>query len=142
LTNGLVARLLLVLVLLALCGTSVMLTWLVWPYDVLRFESATLPVQSKFLHPGDTIVYHAVYDKLMDVTGTASAQLRNDMVMFYPEQTRTAAPGHYDMWVRSYSVPLNAPPGRYVLDINAEYRVNPLRSIIERYQTEPFEVIP
>lgn len=135
-------RILLAMLVMAICFMAVAAFWLLWPYDVVRFEREPLPLERTTLRAGDAIVYHAVFDKLMDVNGVASIQLIDHTVTFYPAESRAGPPGHYDMWGRSYVLPAYVPPGQgYYLQFAVEYRVNPVRTIIERYRTEAFAVV-
>ena len=140
--NGWVNRLLLVMLALSIAAMLVVGIWLVWPYDVIQQEFDPLPLQSTTLHVGETIVYHARYTKTMDVVGIASVQLVDSMLIFYPDVTFAGKPGHYDIWGRTFTVPVNAFPGPdYYLQFTVTYQVNPVRTIVERYRTEKFTVV-
>jgi hypothetical protein len=140
--NGWMNRTLLLLLLVCVSSLLVVFVWLVWPYDVVRFEQEPMPVERGVVHPGEVIAYHAVFTKFMNVSGWANVRLMDHTITFYPPQLYGGTPGDYNIWSRTFAVPLNQPPGTgYYLDFNVEYRVNPVRTIIERYRTEAFEVV-
>lgn len=140
--NGVLNRLLFALLVLFSGALLLLVVWLVWPYDVTRHDLTPLPLERTTLHAGEAIVYHAKFEKFMNVSGIATVALSNATLTFYPPVVYAGAPGKYDVWNRSFSVPANMPPGKdFFLTFSVEYRVNPVRTIVERYRTENFEVI-
>lgn len=133
---------LLVLILMCIAAILIVGFWAFWPYDVIQHEITPLPLEKKVLTPGETISYHAKFEKFMNVSGECHAQLIDGMVWFYAPFDIVADKGEYDIWNRSFSVPQYVPPGdNYYLQFSNEFRVNPIRTIVETYRTETFSVV-
>jgi hypothetical protein len=135
-------KLLLIMLCLSIVAMLIVAVWLFWPYDVIQHEFGPLPLENTVLHVGDVIAYHAKYEKYNDALGYAQVQLVDHVLILFPSVIYSGASGKQDMWNRSYTVPINTPPGKnYYLQFVVEYRVNPIRTVVERYRTDEFEVI-
>lgn len=124
---------------LALMGLFIF--WLVYPYQTTDFINSPFPVQNKKVKVGGYVFYRVDYCKYTDLIPEVSKTFIDGVLYTIPPAVGAKNPmGCHTNLVQTY-VPKALVPGKYVIQINYKYHVNPLREIEIKTETEPFEVV-
>jgi hypothetical protein len=118
--------------------------WMYYPVNVVDFFNEPCPI----LNPdgkvkrGEYLEFSVEYKKFINYPAQVSRSLVNDRVVTLTCETGSLKPnnGKHKTNIRVF-IPLNVFPGKYKLITTMTYQVNPLRHIIESYETDWFEVI-
>ena len=117
-------------------------TWYLSPAAVLtNLQPGVRRVDPVTVRPGEILRYWPGPDcKVVDVPGTLSRSFVGDLVFQTPARAADRAVNCRELDdAEGVDVP-NLPPGRYHLVVTLSYKVNPLRDVIYRYETEEFTV--
>jgi hypothetical protein len=127
-------------VLIGLVATLVVTYWLVYPYKTTVFKDAMFPVVTKVVKSGANIEYISNYCKYINLPALATREFRNQLIFTTPSVITNRDLGCH---VLSFTipVPLELPPGKYILHQVYEYQVNPIRTVVLQHDTEPFTVV-
>jgi hypothetical protein len=118
--------------------------WLYYPVNIVDFYNEPCPILNDGgkVKRGEYLEYMVTYKKFVNIPAQVSRSLINDRVVALTCETGALKPnsGKHNTIIRVF-IPFNVFPGKYKLVTNMTYHVNPLRSIIESYETDWFEVI-
>ena len=128
-------------VLTALALVSVLLFWLLYPYEPVIINREPLEVVTKQVKAGDYLYYKVDRCRNNDSVVIIATYLVDHIQIPYPT---TSVRGTIGCEIKEYNIliPANAVPGAYTLHFTYEFQVNPIRRIINDVQSEPFEVLP
>lgn len=127
-----------------LMGTLAFWAW--YPYKVVNTE----PKPYKIIYPtnrevrqGEEIVYQFNYVKTTDIIPTVRRQFVDGLI-FNVAGNENAVLGEAGEGLAQVQIhiPETLPPGDYKLRIIATYELNPIRTYVNRSETETFTVLP
>lgn len=123
---------------LIMIGTVVY--WYTAPYKPLILNTMPLPVYNKTVKTGGVLVYKLDYCKSNNFPVKINRKFMDGIIYSVPEIQAQNEPGCRIMNI-GVEIPHNLPIGKYILNINYTYQVNPLRIVTVETHTEEFEVI-
>ena len=118
----------------------VMITMLIWPYNIITWEDEYFPVLNKKVIAGDPVVYEVAYCKNSDLSAKLSKSLVNDNIYLYSAVDSNAECGCHVVNA-TLETPSYAEPGLYHVKIVYEYSPNLLRKITYTKESEVFEIV-
>ena len=122
---------------------SVVITWwLYFPYNVMDVREP-VKVLTKQVIAGEFCEIELVYSKYFDIPGQRQIQLVNGMVISLDKEPYYGylRPGINVVYRIGFVIPSWYPAGYCHAEIIASHEVNPIRTIVEKFSTEEFEVI-
>jgi hypothetical protein len=115
-----------------------------FPRVIAKFEDPQFPVlnKDKIVSQGDVLLLKIVVTKYVDIPARILRRYVNNTVIRIPDTISSIALGKNEFISSMNIIPHALPPGKYYLEVEYIFEVNPFRTdrIIRR--TEPFEVIP
>jgi hypothetical protein len=118
--------------------------WTYFPINVVDFFNEPCPILNpdSRVRKGEFLEFVVEYQKFMNYPALVSRSLVNDRVVTLTCETGALKPnnGRHRTIIRVF-IPLNVFPGKYKLVTIMNYQVNPLRNILESYETDWFEVV-
>ncbi len=114
--------------------------WYNYPYKTLVFNDSVFPVITKTVKQGGTLKYTSKYCKFVRLPAVTSRSFANDLVFSTPEMTTDRESGCHTIIV-AVPIPRELPGGKYHLENTYTYRVNPIRTIVIKHNTEDFIII-
>lgn len=128
----------------ALVVLSIVIYWLTSARDVLEIKNQPVPVRSIRQHPeaDGVIIVHTNYCQHV----AATARIRISFVspsreVFLPADRDVPLPKKCEDIEVPVLIPKELPPGKYHLHWRIEYKVNPLKHVIEEFDSVEFEVV-
>lgn len=114
-----------------------------WPFEVIKINNLPYPVKNPVVPAGERVVLDTDYCKYMPIPASYYAQF-----IATPSGTVTTLAERYVSNLETgcrrndFSVltPEDLEPGRYIIRLNIQYQVNPLRIIDYTLESQPFEV--
>ncbi len=130
-----------------LCSACVLGYWWFWPYEVIRpFAdlSKPVPVMTPLVKQGGVLIYSVGLCKTTSIVGTINRAFVDGLVFEMPPVKALMARGCRDgeQSEVAVQVPMTLPPGRYHLEAEVSYRVNPIRTMTYSFVTQTFVVEP
>jgi len=123
----------------ALLLMSLVIFWMVYPYKTTDFKTP-FPIQTKEVKRGGYVFYTVDYCKYTDLLPEISKTFVDGVLYTIPPALGASNPtGCHSQLIQTY-VPKALVPGTYVIQINYKYKLNPLRVIEVKTETEPFIV--
>jgi hypothetical protein len=116
------------------------LFWEFYPYKVLVFNTPLFILNKKTIKAGQNLTYTSNYCKYIDLPATVGRVFSNDLIFSTPAQSSNRPMGCHSITV-AVIVPHELPPGKYRLENVYEFKVNPIRTIVVKENTEEFNVI-
>jgi hypothetical protein len=127
-------------VLMALLTLIVLVVyWLNYPYQTITFDQPIFSIESKTVKGGEILFFISNYCKHTNVAASITRVFKNDILFYTPTSTGNIGKGCGAVRV-GVSVPEELPKGEYVIENIYRYRVNPIREIVVRQDTEMFVV--
>lgn len=118
---------------------GVMVFWSVYPYKTLEFKSKLLVPQTT-VRQGGYLEYISDYCKYVDLPATISRSFVNGIVFTTPLTFTDRAKGCNKIKV-GIVIPPELAVGKYHLEIIYQYKVNPVRAITIKNESEEFYII-
>jgi len=117
--------------------------WLFYPYNVIDIETP-IKVLTKQVQQGNICEIEIVYSKYMDILGRRQIQLKNGMMVPLEKEPVYVhlEKGNNIRYRIGFLVPEWYPVGYCHAEITTINEVNPMRTIVEKFTTEEFEVTP
>jgi len=112
---------------------------LVWPYKIISMEQPHKGL-TPVVKAGEDVRYEVTFCKHSDIIGDIDIQLVDDVIYNIVPSKASNLMGCKDT-VGYKTIPKSIPDGTYYLRFTITYKVNPLRTITETYETEKFQVI-
>lgn len=130
------------ILLLAFLTIGLISYWLVFPYDVLDVKKLPVPVTRTPTSADGIIVLKFNYCKNMEIEGNLEISMisTSTAILLPPAEERTHAGCRKD-FNAPVIIPSQASNGTYFFHYKVTYKVNPLKTIVEEFDTEKFEVI-
>lgn len=117
------------------------LFWLFYPYQpVVLNHPPTIMNENKQVKAGELVEIHLDFDKKMNVTPTTTWYLINGYVLELAE-TSVVRPLGVNQTSAFKLIPISTFVGTHRVQIQLEYKVNPIRTIEYTWVTDEFEVI-
>jgi hypothetical protein len=114
--------------------------WMFWPNQVMKTTGIAQTNRLKY-YPGENLDYTFKYCKFRPIVGTVTRALVDGTRTTFNTIQSDLPAGCHEPWICSLRIPRNTPQGIYHLEITGEYKVNPLRTEINRLRSNDFEVI-
>jgi hypothetical protein len=125
-------------------GIGTFLYWQLASNDVLEVRNNPVPVRSVRPHPSaDGVVFLKVdYCKKVRASGLVRTSFVSPTrEYFFPVSHDREDPGCHNTEI-PVPVPHEVPNGTYHVHFRVTYQVNPLKSVVEEFDSKPFEVVP
>jgi hypothetical protein len=124
-------------------AVGIFLYWSASGSDVLEIKNTPVPVRTIREHPTaeGVVILHVDYCKNVTATGRVRTSFYNSSrEVFLPVSTDYQQPGCYDVEV-PVLIPKDIPPGTYRVKFRVIYQVNPIKQVIEEFDSKPFQVV-
>lgn len=121
---------------------SIVSYWLFTPKDVLEIKNNPVPVRTVRKHPtaDGVIILKVNFCKKVGAYGRVRVSfVSQSRELFLPITVDTSPPRCEEAEV-PILIPHETPPGTYVIRYLINYRINPLKSAVEEFDSQPFEV--
>ncbi len=129
-------------------GVGLFVYWSVAGNDVLEIHNAPVPVRSIREHPqaDGVIILKIDYCKKMNATGRVRTSFVSpSREVFLPvsedKQPAQCNAGQKDPIELPILIPKDLPAGIYRIHFRAVYQVNPLKEVIEEFDSKEFEIV-
>lgn len=130
-----------VVVALAALTTGLMAYWGAAQYDVLDIRQSPVPVRPKEVSgPDPTIIATIDYCKKLDVEGTAVVTLVSKKTVLLTPAYKDKTPKTCATLEAALLIPPQATPDVYHYHWRVVYKVNPIKTVVEEFDTEEFEL--
>ena len=116
--------------------------WLLYPYQPVTLEQDKMVIlnENKEVVSGNNVEFNAKFRKSSNVKPTATYYLVDGVVSELKVATINRPVGDNSL-NREIYIPIHTGSGTYHLQIDLEYKVNPLRTLTYSWVSEDFEVI-
>lgn len=120
---------------------GILIYWNLQKSDVLDFKKEPIPVQNDDIIGKDGfIVLEFDYCKNLDVDGEVVPKLvSTETEIALKSYTDSQKPG-CDKIIAPIPVPPQAIPGRYYLDYEVTYQINPIKTTVEKFKSVMFDI--
>jgi len=136
------SKLPMVLLFLVLVAFGYVIYLMVFPLEVFKpnIQPYKIMNENKTVKIGDNVIYQVDACKFMDISAISRRSFVNAIEINLPPKETSVVKGcnKTQMLVQ---VPNEIIPGTWHLEINIEYKINPLRSKIYHLKTENFQVV-
>lgn len=113
---------------------------LLWPFNPVTLHSDPFPTDKKVYRHGDKLTYTLDFTKHINVPPKISYHLVNGVS--YPlTHGGVSRPMGNNKKHLQIVIPQDIPPGRYQLQIDLEYPINPVRKIYRIWQSTSFDIL-
>lgn len=130
------------LLLVSLSIIALILFWTLYPFRVLEIRNSPVPVVEERVEAGKLVYALHNYCKFSDAEGLLERRIVSDSTSLalpgIPE--RTKAECRNEVLVPAV-VPPQARPGTYRIHHKVTYKVNPLKSLVYEWDSQPFRVV-
>jgi hypothetical protein len=115
--------------------------WLLWPYKPLEINEL-VHVVTKVVRPGEAVFVQFTFEKNTDVSPEISLALVDGVIFNIPTyQPQNPVGKTFNKMVGVLEIPMTVPCGTYHLQWTAKYKMNPIRVVEVKYESEQFEVV-
>lgn len=118
----------------------IFLYWLFYPYKILEIYGEVKTDKFEYI-AGERIGYTIKYCKFLPINAKVHRALVNGIRTNYTELDSSVTVGCKKVEVKDLIIPDFMDNGDYHIEITAEFKVNPVRTIRIPYQTNTFKVI-
>ena len=122
------------------CAIVLVFFWSFWPYTVITFPNANYETTAASYAQGQTGYYTVKYCKYSDPPVVKTKEFVDDIIYALDVAPPTVLPTGCHTTEIPFSIPVSLPPGRYHIQVDAKYRVNPVRVIESIRETNQFQV--
>ena len=112
---------------------------LLCPAQVIDFKTDKYKILTPVVKAGESVKFHAEFEKLRPQGGTVNRQLIDSIIYFYPEARTDIPVGYYDV-DGEVTIPSYVDPGIYYIRNIYTYKINLIKTITYTMDTETFEV--
>ena len=110
----------------------------IFPIDIL--DTGNVRIEPKTVKPGETVYYIVDYCKKKDAIADINIYLFNEKIVALPSVRSSRSPGCRTNVARPVVIPLGTTPGVHRLEIDIQYRFNPLHQATYHLVTPNFIV--
>lgn len=121
-------------------GTLLISFWLIWPDNIVEVKGKVTVNQTIF-HPGDRITYTLSFCKTRQLPGRIYRSLSNSIRITFTEITSDLPVGCHTIHNSDLVIPDFVDSGTYHIEGSGEYQANPLRTFINHWSSENFQII-
>lgn len=114
--------------------------WLNYPYQIIKFNDSLYPVITKTVKAGGVLKYSSNYCKYSNLAPMTTRSFVDGLVYSTKAETTNREIGCHTITV-GVKVPLELPGGVYHLENTFVYQVNPVRIETVSHSSEDFTVI-
>ena len=114
--------------------------WMVYPYQVLKFNIAPSAISQDSYKRGTPITYIADYCKYVDVPAEITVQFIDGIVFTLPAHAGSFTDVGCGKKVVQLIIPATLPAGEYKISVTHKYQLNPIRSATIISETNKFFV--
>lgn len=128
---------------LALAGVAVAIIyyWAVVPLDIIRLNNGPVPARPPQNQANNAEIFTHNICKLTDDHGTLRISfVGNNKETFLPVMSENSPKQCNDNLDYPIVVPSDLEPGKYHVHFRATYKPNPIRTIIEEWDSQEFEI--
>jgi hypothetical protein len=118
---------------------AIFMYWWVYPFKTST-QIQPYVVVNKEVKQGELLFYVMDYCKYTKVVPTVERQFIDGIIYNVPSSNAQIKYGCGKI-TNSIKVPSTLPAGIYYVHATVTYQINPIRTIVEEYKTEKFEVI-
>lgn len=140
-TQRLAKRISFVAVILIAALMSLIMFWLFTGNDVLDVKNNPVPVKPSFVKSTENVVLDVSFCKKTNSTGRVTRRLVSDKSeLLAPTDTDNSGKGCHDHAPIVVPIPAETVPGVYHVNYRVVYTVNPLKTVIEEFNSQNFTV--
>jgi hypothetical protein len=114
--------------------------WGVYPYDPLTVNKAEIINTNSTVTQGDILAIKLNYTKRNDVPGLGVRSFVDGIVYQVPPAPGMLPVGTHTV-IREITIPESLPPGEYYLNNTVLFKMNPIRTVTEVWNTPNFKVV-
>lgn len=115
--------------------------WVVFPYQILEIKNNPVPVKPPKLRIGETLKQKHNYCKYSDARGILRRVMIGETTKIgLPDQADVTPPICTEATLET-EIPEQTPTGKYHIHYTMTYHVNPIKDIIEEWDSQPFTVL-
>ncbi len=118
--------------------------FLFWPTQTLTIigydETHPIPIENPLVRPGEALVYKLNYCKYTATPSVVHRTFIDGQVIILTDTPGALPVGCHVVTVKTAVVPATINPGRYYLDVQVVYKINPFRNEYIHYRTAYFNV--
>ena len=111
-----------------------------FPFNVIKYDTTTLPVINKEVSQGENLYYVLGYCKYMNIIPDVKKSFVNDLLYNLPPSNPITFVGCRNQ-TNFINIPAELPLGKYRMNIDVTYKINFLQSRHYQLQTEEFTVV-
>lgn len=138
-------------VLVSLVGVSYIVYLALYPFKTIDFTNQPFPIVSQLtnaesglrqVYAGQILEYEVSYCRHTHAVAESSRTLVGPILITLTKTESRTDVGCQRTVVSNTIIPSYALPGKYHLQINVSYKVNPFQTIDKQIRTEDFEILP
>lgn len=116
--------------------------WRLYPYQIVKIDSPT-PVIGAPVKPGGMVYLNVHYSKFDDVPAFVTRYLANHCLILLTkvDSGGVLRPGVNQNYHIAVPIPPGVPAGRYRVITTVNYKVNPIRIVSTKWESQEFEVL-
>lgn len=117
--------------------------WLFWPFDVLTINREPVPAtQPENIKSGRVIFLNIDYCKHSDAHGLVERTLVSDRMVIDLPSYQDRSPKGCGRIEAPIILPYTVATQRFHIHYKVVYQVNPLRKVVEEFNTTDFDILP
>jgi len=120
---------------------AVIIYWLTFPYKVIDFNDGAFRVNNKQVRQGEYLSYEVSYCKYTESLAEVTISFVDGIIYTTPRDPQA----FYELGCHTKTIllyiPKALPGGKYYLNHNFNFELNPIREVNINAQTEMFEVL-
>lgn len=122
---------------------SIVSFWLFYPYQTVVHLDDSYRVLDEYVYSGESVSLYLHACRYTEIAPKVYRSLSNGIVINYAIAEGTHISGFLGCYNRTLliHIPEYVPSGDYILSTNLEFEMNPLRKIVNNYQTNRFKII-
>ena len=114
--------------------------WLVKNYEVIHWNIAHFEMQKKEYVIGEPLTFRTAFCKTGNYQANSIYRIEDGVKYVLPQQVTKSAEGCKDFISSSFTTP-NIVPGVYKITADITYKVNPLKEISYKMESNEFKII-
>lgn len=129
---------------IAALGVSIFLFWSFQPDDVLQVNNSPFPVRTIREHPtaDGVVILNVDFCKTTEVTGEVRTSFVSESKETFLPVGEEKGPTGCTKTEVPILIPTDIASGEYKIKFRAEYRINPIKEVVEEFETSMFTIDP
>jgi hypothetical protein len=120
---------------------GVVLFWLLYPYQVVKYNQLPIPVLNKVVKAGEAVELLHDFCKFSNVRLTADVSIEDGVIQTYPTLNNFTPKGCYQRVSRHFIPEFMKEGEKARIHYTLYYKVNPIRTIEYQLYSEQFTIL-